>query len=267
MTNNYDAEAAKKIILDDSNINVTVKNPFKDLFQIIINLVLILLCVYFVIYVFSGVFLMSMSPERQVAVEKLISPKVSTKVVELSDAEQARLYKIRDNILKVDYKFPKTSNVDINVIDKKQLNALCYPNGNIYITSELYKYLTTDERLTFVIAHEMGHYKHKDHLLNLRRNLSNSAVLILISIMNPNNADVTKVVEGGLVITDLKYSRNVEEKADKYAIKIMNAIYGNAQAGVEVMNILEEKNHLDIEFLSSHPNIKKRIRTIQKLSN
>ena len=48
---------------------------------------------------------------------------------------------------------------------------------------------------------------------------------------------------------------------------MMNKIYGNSLAGVKVMKTLGEKNKHDIEFMSSHPNIKKRIRYIQKFSN
>ena len=41
--------------------------------------------------------------------------------------------------------------------------------GNIYITDTLFKHLNSDEMLTFVIAHEMAHYKNRDHLMNLRK--------------------------------------------------------------------------------------------------
>ena len=46
----------------------------------------------------------------------------------------------------------------------------------------------------------------------------------------------------------------------------MNSLYGNAKAGVQVMNILKDKNNHDLEFLSSHPNIDKRIKYIQRHS-
>ena len=52
----------------------------------------------------------------------------------------------------------------------------------------------------------MAHYKYKDHLLNLRRNISNSVVLIMISFASPDNQDIGKVLDGGLNITDLKFS-------------------------------------------------------------
>lgn len=265
MTNNFDAENAKKIIFDD-NVNITETNTLKDLVQIVLNIILIIVCVYLFVFYTSGIILISLSPEQQVVVENFISPSVKTDTIELTEKEKQKLKDIRNNILKVDPKFPKTSNLDINVIKNKQLNALCYPNGNIYITSALYNELKTDEELTFVIAHEMAHYRNKDHLLNLRRGISNSVILILTAFASPNNREISTVIDGSLEITDLKFSRGVEEKADKYAIKIMNILYGNAKAGADVMKTLKYKNRFDVEFLSSHPNIDKRINYIEKFS-
>ena len=265
MTDDYDMEAAKRLIYDD-NVNVTESNPLKEFAKICVQLALIIIFVYFSIYIVSGIVLKSLPIEKQIAIENFMSPSLKYKSVELADTEKQRLEKIKNNILKVDKKFPKTSNLEIGVIEEKQLNALCYPNGNIYITSSLYKELDTDEKLTFVIAHEMAHYRHKDHLLNLRRNISNGVVLILLSVANPNNSQISNIAEGGLSITDLKFSRGAEENADKYAIKISNILYGNSKAGAEVMKTLKDKNIFDVEFLSTHPNIDKRIKYINKSS-
>ena len=148
--NNYDYEAAKLLIDDETNVTET--NPLKDLFQTCIQLVLILALVYLFTFIASGIVIKSLSIEKQIQMENILSS-------------------IRNRVLSVDRDFPKTSNLDIHIINDNQMNALCYPNGNIYITSELYKRLTDDEMLTFVIAHEMAHYKNKDHLMNLRNQI------------------------------------------------------------------------------------------------
>ena len=262
---NFDAESAKKIIYDD-NINVTEPNPLKDLVQIGLNLILILVSIYFIVYYTSGIVLVNLPIDKQIAVEKFLSSAIKTETEEITPKEQKRLDNARNKILKLDSHFPKTSNLNIYIEKNNQLNALCYPNGNIYITSALYKELKTEEQLTFVLAHEMAHYKHRDHLLNLRRGLSSGTVLILLAIVSPNNDQTSKIAESSLDMSDLKYSRGIEEKADKYAVQILNKIYGSSKAGVEVMNILKEKNFFDIEFMSSHPNIDKRIEYIKKSS-
>ena len=262
---NFDAEAAKKIIYDE-NINITEPSPLKDLVSIGVNIILILVCLYYTVYFATGIILNNISIKKQIAIENFISSAIKAETIPISQEEQEKLNVVKNNILKTDDQFPKTSNLDIFIEKNEQLNALCYPNGNIYITSALYKELKNEEELTFVIAHEMAHYKNKDHLLNLRRGIAGSAVLILVSIANPSNDRISKITESGINMTDLKYSRQVEENADKYAIRVMNKIYGSAKAGVDVMNIIKEKNSFDIEFLSSHPNIDKRIEYIKQYS-
>ena len=94
MTNNFDAEAAKRILYED-NINVTEPNHLKDLVQILLNLILIIFCIYLLIYTLSGAVLMSLSPEKQVMVENFISPKLNTEVVNISKEEQSRINKVK----------------------------------------------------------------------------------------------------------------------------------------------------------------------------
>jgi len=265
MTNNFDAEAAKKIINTD-NPNVTVPNPIKELFKIISGIILGICCIYLITFFLSGILLQSLSSDKQADIENFISPKLKLVLVEITEKEQNRLNNIRDEIIKTDSTFTRTSNLEVRVIKHRQLNAICYPNGNIYITSALYNKLKNDEQLTFVIAHEIAHYKHKDHLLNLRRQISNNAVLIFLSVLSPNNRELHKITNDSLKITDLKYSRNLEAKADKYAVKIMNQLYGNSKEALFVMELLRAKNKHDFEFMSSHPNINKRMDYIRKFS-
>lgn len=265
MTDNFNAEIAKSII-DSENINITESNSLKDFAAIVMNLFIFIISIYLFIYIASGVALKCLSLDKQIILENFISPSIQTNLTKITIEEQERLNKIKQDILNADIKFPKTSNLEIRIINHKQLNALCYPNGNIYITSALYNELETDEELTFVIAHEMAHYRNKDHLLNLRRNISNGAVLLLLSLASPNESNLSRYAESGLNLTDLKFSRGSEAKADRYAVSIMNALYGNARAGVNVLETLKEKNKFDIEFLSTHPNMDKRIKYVKKFS-
>ena len=54
MTNNFDAENAIKAIYED-NINVTEPKPLKDLVEIVLNIALILVSIYFIIFFTSGI--------------------------------------------------------------------------------------------------------------------------------------------------------------------------------------------------------------------
>ena len=148
------------------------------------------------------------------------------------------------------------------------MNAFCAPNGNIYITKKLYDKLKSDGELTFVIAHEMSHYKTKDHLMQLRSNLASGVVVFVVSVFTSNSGnDLSSIVSSTIDLSDLKYSRSVETKCDKYAAKVVKLLYGSVDPAVNALEALKENHDTDftIEFLSTHPELDKRIENIKHL--
>ena len=188
MVNSYnddDFERARKLIYDESNVTET--NPLSDFFKIIVKFVLVIGLLYFSLFVVLTIVIKNLSIENQIKIENALSGDY--KSIKISANDDKRLQKVRDDILKVDNDFPKTSNLKIKIIDMNVVNAFCAPNGNIYITKKLYDKLKTDGELTFVIAHEMSHYKTKDHLMQLRSNLSNSVVVFVVLVFTFNSVN------------------------------------------------------------------------------
>ena len=262
---NNDEKRIQALIYD--NTNVTQSNPIKDLIEILIQVCLSVVVIYLFIFFLSGIILKILPLEKQIELENHISSEYKVKTLPISNEEQNRLNKIKELILETDKKFPKTSNLEINLIDnEKEPNAICYPNGNIYITSALYKKLKSDEELTFVIAHEMAHYKNKDHLLKLRQNIASSTVIILMCVLSPESQNASKIISTSMTMSDLKYSREIEAKADKYAGKILINLYGTTNGGIEVLKTLSKNKSYMGEVLSSHPKMQKRINYLESLN-
>lgn len=257
-------EAIKALIYD--NVNVTEENQLKEFFKILVQLLIYIVIIYFSVFLFSGIAIKTLSLEKQIQFENFITNLSSVKTMEISDSEKNRLLAVRDTILRNDPQFPKTSKLDIGVINNEELNALCFPNGNIYITDKLYKQLDSDEKLLFVLAHEMAHYKNRDHLMNLRKTLSSSMVLLSLCVVGADANNLSKIVSESMDLADYKFSRNVETRADKYAAKQLLSLYGDVKAGVEVMNILKSGDYnYSPEIFSTHPNIDKRIKYLNNL--
>ena len=176
------------------------------------------------------------------------------------------LIKSKKNILKSDNNFPKTSKLNIYLVKDETKNALCLPNGDIYITSSLYEKLTDDEMLTFVIAHEMAHYKNKDHLKNIRHKIAKSTITIFLSLAIPNDSTISNISDDGLEINELGFSRGCEKQADIYAGKILLVLYNNTIGGQKVLNTLREKTYPGIlRLYATHPDIDSRIKVLRQL--
>ena len=112
----------------------------------------------------------------------------------------------------------------------------------------------------------MAHYKNRDHLMNLRKTLSSSVVLLSFCVVGADANNLSKLVSESMDLADYKFSRNVETRADKYAAKQLLSLYGDVKAGVEVMNILKSGDYnYSPEIFSTHPNIDKRIKYLNNL--
>ena len=169
-------EAIKALVYD--NVNVTEKNPLKVFFHVVFQFLICILVVYFSVFFLSGLVLKNITMQQQIELENFLSRDMSEEFIKLSPEEKSRILNAKNIILKNDSDFPKTSNLKVEVIEDEEKNALCLPNGNIYITDKFYKTLDSEDKLVFVLAHEMGHYKNRDHLMGLRKSLSSNIVII-----------------------------------------------------------------------------------------
>ena len=66
-------------------------------------------------------------------------------------------------------------------------------------------------------------------------------------------------------LNELKHSRNQERNADKYANKMVYRIYGNNNGAIRFFQYLEkeEKAPEFIQYFSTHPSTKQRLKLIQ----
>ncbi len=146
----------------------------------------------------------------------------------------------------------------------------------------------TNDEIETVIAHELGHYKHKHIMINIAVGTITSFVtLYLLSVLYEISlpwfgfSKITEVaalpilsIWGmllGLIQTPLTniLSRKHEYQADEYAVKATNKkeIFINTLSKLTEQNLGDKEPHPFVEwFYYSHPSIKNRVNHINKLS-
>ena len=70
------------------------------------------------------------------------------------------------------------------------MNAFVVPNGTIFFTAGMLGEIKDEQMLTFVLAHEMAHYAHRDHLKGSGRQIignNNAAVKFMQLIDEKQN--------------------------------------------------------------------------------
>lgn len=154
--------------------------------------------------------------------------------------------------------------IKFSIACDKDLNAFALPGGRIVLNKGLLKKIKTEEGLAFVVGHEMGHLVKRHHMKGLGLGVVSIALSFIFS------SDSTWVWNAIHSLLASAYSREQEENADEYALKIMQKIYGSTQGAEEFFLIAqkrpEEKIQKALWFASTHPVTESRIQNIKEKS-
>ena len=138
------------------------------------------------------------------------------------------------------------------ILEEDTINAFALPGGKIMVTRGMLNKFKSENELASVIGHELGHFKHRDHL----KGLGKSLVLGVISMLVADNYGTAFTAT--LHVTDAKYSQSQELAADLFGIDMMACAYGSVK-DAETLFARMDKGDSWKYFLASHPDFHKRV--------
>ncbi len=149
----------------------------------------------------------------------------------------------------------------LHFVDTPEPNAFAYPGGTIGVTRGLLESLSGDMAIAFVLAHELGHFAHRDHLRGIGRQLG-----FRLSVQIIFGGSMDALVDRGQDLLLLGYSRNQESRADRFALECIDAIYGEREGIDQLFQQLEEADTLpDWAYMfSTHPNPEERLKKLRQ---
>ena len=145
----------------------------------------------------------------------------------------------------------------VEIDDSEIANAMALPGGLIIVTQGLLDQVETENELAFVLGHELGHFKNRDHLRALGRGI----VLSLFFAVATGN-DVGGI---GIKVADLTlrgFSRQQESNADEFGLAIVHSEYGHVNEAWRLFERwdIDDSKIIDlITYLSTHPETGERI--------
>jgi Zn-dependent protease with chaperone function len=155
-------------------------------------------------------------------------------------------------------------------------NAFALPGGDIVVTDALVKLVGEGDGLTGVLAHEAGHVEYRH---GLRQVIQSSAIGATAALLF---GDVSTILSGvPAALLTLRYSRDYERDADRYAALLLQENGLSVGAFADVLQALEDthggtrkadatnKAHAASDddasaFFSSHPLTRERIDTLRR---
>jgi Zn-dependent protease with chaperone function len=98
-------------------------------------------------------------------------------------------------------------------------NAIALPGGRVVVTDQLVAALESPSEVSAVFAHELGHIAHRHTMRRLLE--ESSSGLILGALIGDVSGIGSLAAAAPALLLTLKFSREVEEEADDYALALL----------------------------------------------
>lgn len=250
--------------LPKHNNNISHEHPLKDFFILVAGLLGIGVVAFIVLGLLVDVVVGRISPETE---SRWFRDTPLSEAISQSLNDGSELTPFEFSMFE-ELKLCSGINVPISVYlsSSDELNAVAIPGGNIIVFQGLVDSLSSENGLAFVLAHELAHFKHRDHLRAMGRGL---VFVAASSLVTGSQSSLTHFVGSLSNLQFSHYSQSRESAADTSALDILNCAYGHV-AGAEEFFVSIEGNQDDftmMHYFSTHPEVEERIMDIQRHIN
>jgi len=152
-------------------------------------------------------------------------------------------------------------NIRITVVNENIANAFAMPGGNIVVYDKLIAGMTSYEELAALLSHEFTHVNEKHTTRSLFRKLASS--LFLSILLGDVGAIGNVIINNADDLKGLSYSRKLEKESDMNGLKLLSERKIDCNGFIRLFELLQKEvaqtSDEPAEWISSHPDIKKRI--------
>ena len=260
-------------------VNVTRHNPLVTLFKLLVSAIVLVVIVVLIVNLLGGKLARFVPYRFESAIMQrvpydfssgeMISDSASTANPERS-AQPIELY-LRDLAQRVltHMPFPEGMDVTLHYNADEVFNAFATLDGNVVFYRGLLQQMPHENALAMVMAHEMAHVLHRDPIAGLGGGIASMAALSALAGGVFNNSLGGVLNQTGL-LTQMKFTRDMENAADQAAIEAVASMYGHVGGAAALFELLATENGASFEgtpdwletFVRTHPTDRNRIRAI-----
>jgi Zn-dependent protease with chaperone function len=130
-------------------------------------------------------------------------------------------------------------------------NALALPGGKIYLFDGLLAKAQNPDEIAGILAHELGHVAHRDGTRNL---IYTGGTSFLIGLLFGDVTGSSALIFASRSLLSASYSREAEQDADTFAIKVMQRLGRSPKPMGELMfRVTGKEGDKSPSILASHP--------------
>ncbi|WP_460103829.1 M48 family metallopeptidase [Sessilibacter sp. MAH4] len=163
-------------------------------------------------------------------------------------------------------------NLDLVIIPSPTINAFAVPGGVVGVNTGLFLYAGTENQMASVLTHELAHLSQRHFARSLEQQANSTiptmagllASLILAAATGSTDAGLAALsaTQAAALDSQLRFSRQNEQEADRLGFQTMIASGRNPEAGAEMFErMLRELRYTSRppEFLLTHPVTESRV--------
>ncbi len=249
--------------LPENNDNVSHDQPVREFVLLFFGITLFLLIIFWILGLFVDRAVDYITPEMEAAIFSSVGGSASESV-DHGNLQQAELQRMVDALRQcIQIGYP----LKVHLIDLDDANAFAFPGGWIFLFNGLLDKVVSENGLSFVLAHELAHFKNRDHLRGMGRGIVFTAVSALLT---GASSDLTQLFAPTANFTQAQYSQERESLADRQALQVLGCYYGHAGGATEFFEAMkpddETGGNVFGHYFSSHPEAVERINNLHRLA-
>lgn len=246
--------------LPERNSNVSHEHPLREFFVLVAGAIGIIVTVFAVLGFLVDFSVQYVDPELEATLFGMIGDRENKPASKREQGLQNLLDQLGNC---VDVGYPVT----VRISESEDMNAFAMPGGRIVVLSGLLDKVKTENGLAFVLAHELGHFRNRDHL----RLMGRSLVLLTLSVMLTGaDSNMTAILTPVQNFEAAQFSQERESAADTTALQALNCHYGHVGGATELFELMiepgEDLNWTLTHYFASHPDAQHRIDDLHALS-
>jgi len=249
--------------LPEHNDNVSHQHPVREFFVLITGVLVFVLIGYWALGLFVDVAVDYLSSEQEATFFSKVD--INWDFGEESMPEkQAKLQGLVDAFKPcLSLPYPIT----VSLVKSEVVNAMAIPGGKMVVFSGLLDSLSSKNGLMFILAHELGHFKNRDHLRLMGRGI---VLSILAMLAFGGDSGFSDVFASTINLRTAKYSQTRESQADHTALQALQCHFGHVGGATELFETLqsqdEESDFEMLHYFSTHPELQQRIEDLNQLA-
>ena len=244
-----------------TNVNVSKTHPLKEFAILAGGLLAIVIGLYLALGLVVDLIVprLSMDLEKKMAGAFVGRLAEADEVADTTRSVQALVDRLLDRCAQLPY------TITVHVQKADAINAAALPGGHMVVFTGLLEEMTSENELAFVLAHELGHFAHRDHL----RGLGRALVLITAStvLLGADNS-INSMIGQGMLLTELSFSRKQETQADEFALDTLACHYGHVAGATTFFDKIPAEGDPGRfgHYFASHPENRRRIDHLKDLA-